>query len=288
MKTPLRLLALTPISVIVLFAQNPVVPWAGGHAIEMLAEFSYAGGSRIAEGTRPQGEIETSQGSFNFSRTVPINERSSWSYGGVWQHLAFSPDGSAPIPNQLTAMAVKLRYNRALSPRWMLGAGIAPGVYSDFENQCQFVANGNGNYNAPADAHFVYAATSTLRWVLGVNADFRGGHPLVGGGGVVWQLSQYALTREFTLFAGANLRTATYRVANDFGRRHRRPELDNQDVDYRELNAEAGARWQFTPQVALHAAAGWMFDRRLAFHDCHLLLNGDGAPSARVQLSGTF
>ena len=67
-----------------------------------------------------------------------------------------------------------------------------------------------------------------------------------------------------------------------------RPELDDQNVGYRELSAGAGARWQLAPNVAFSASVGWLFDRRFEFDDRNLLLNGDGAATFQISLSGTF
>jgi len=277
-------------------AQTPVAPRFGDHALEASLEFAYAGKSDIAEGNRPLGEISTQQTRISAVRTVAIDPRSAWIVGGAWQHFAFSPAAGTPVPDRLSALSLKLGYNRQLDARWSLRTEIDPGLYSDFRDI------GGGDFNAPLGVRFIYGASRELQWFVGVNVDLRSSHPVIGGPGLRWQFApdwtlllivpaprvEYAVNKDVALFAGVNLRGGTFRVADDFGRRRGRPALDHQDVGYRELTAGAGVRWQLSPGIALNAGAGWMLDRRFVFDDRDLLLNGDGAPMFQLTLTGRF
>ncbi|MEO7414551.1 MAG: DUF6268 family outer membrane beta-barrel protein [Opitutaceae bacterium] len=277
-------------------AQTPVAPRVASPAVEWMVEISHAAKSDIAEGTRPLGEISTFQSRASFLRTITSDAQSSWLLGGSWQRLEFSPAAGTPIPDSLSALALKIGYNRQLSPQWSLRTEIDPGIYSDFEDISA------DDLNAPLGVRAVYAASRELQWIFGLNLDWRSGNPVVGGAGVRWQFApdwtllflipapriEYVATPDLTFFAGANLRGGTFRVAKDFGRSRGRPLLDDQNIGYRELSAGAGARWKLSPAIALSAGAGWMFDRRFEFDDRDLLLNGDGALSFQLTLSGSF
>lgn len=261
-----------------------------------MLEASYAAKSDISEGTRPLGEISTTQGRASIIHTIRKDTNSAWLVGGSWQHFIFSTPARAPLPDSLSILALKLGYNCSLTPQWSLRAEIDPGIYSDFEDV------GGDDFNAPAGLRFVYAVSRDLQWFFGLNVDPRSGHPLVGGAGVRWHFApewtllllvpapriEYAVTPDLTFFAGANLRGGTFRVAENFGRSRARPELDDQNVGYRELSAGAGARWQLAPNFSFSASVGWLFDRRFEFDDRNLLLNGDGAATFQISLHGTF
>jgi Domain of unknown function (DUF6268) len=291
-----RLLATFLLAPAFLPAQTPVVPRSGTTPLEWIAEISHSAESDISEGTRPLGEVSTLQSRAGIIHTLAAAADSAWLLGATWQRFSFSAAAGTPIPDHLTALAFKIGYNRPLTQQWSLRAEIDPGIYSDFEDI------GGDDFNAPAGLRFIYATSRDLQWFFGLNLDLRSGNPVVGGAGLRWHFArewtllllvpapriEYAATPDLTFFAGANLRGGTFRVAEDFGRRRGRGSLDDQNVGYRELSAGAGARWQLSPTVALSAAVGWMFDRRFEFDDRNLLLNGDGAATFQLTLSGTF
>jgi hypothetical protein len=215
--------------------------------------------------------------------------------GAAWRRFDFS-GSRADVPESLSSAALKLGYTRKLSPEWQLWAEIDPGLYSDFEDVS------SDDFNVPFGLRAIYAASRDVQWGFALFADPRGSTPVVGGIGVRWKFApdwtllaflpepriEYAVSPELSLYAVANIRGGTFRVAEDFGRRRGRPELDNQDLDFREIGAGVGARWKLSPTVSLNASVGWMIDRRFEFDDRDLLLNGDGAPSFQLMLTGAF
>ena len=86
-----------------------------------------------------------------------------------------------------------------------------------------------------------------------------------------------------TFFAGATFSGGTYVVADDFGSRRGRSDLDAQPVDFQEVRVGGGLRYTFNDRLGIELGGGWTVDRRYHFRERHLLLNGDGAPY--VQLS---
>jgi hypothetical protein len=292
----LRLLPSLLLAPIFLTAQTAVIPRSGATSVEWVAEISHAPKSAISEGTRPLGEVGTFQSRLSAVRTLPIDTTSAWLLGAAWQRFDFSPATGAPIPESLASLTLKAGYNRVLTPQWSVRAEIDPGIYSDFGDLSA------DDFNAPAGLRFVYAASPELQWFFGLNVDLHSENPVLGGAGVRWKFApdwtllllvpapriEYAASRDLTFFAGANLRGGTFRVAKDFGRSRGRASLDDQNVGYREMSAGAGAHWNLSPSMTLNAAAGWMFDRRFEFDDRDLLLNGDGALTFQLSVTGTF
>ena len=298
MKSPhlCRFLAALLIAPTFVCAQTTVAPRAPAQPLETVIEFSYAGGAGIAEGTQSLGRISSAQSRVAAVRTHALDTESAWLLGASWQRLDFSPPAGAPIPSELTALALQLGYSGQLNPAWALRLEIDPGLYSDLHD-----LNG-GDFNAPGSLRLVRTVSREFQWLIGLDVDLRSGTPVLGGGGARWQITpdctlllvvpsprvEWTVSPSLALFIGVDYRSGAYRVADDFGRRHARPELDAQIVDYREISAGAGLRWQLTPAVTVHAGAGWMFDRRFQYADRNLLLNGDGAATAQLTVTGAF
>lgn len=276
-------------------AQTIAAPRAPGAAFEWRTEFTAAGSAEISEGSRALGEIRHSLALVEGVRTLPLGADSSLLIGATWKRFDFS-GSRADVPESLTGLALKLGYARPLSPRWSLRAEIDPGLYSDFDD-----VSGD-DFNAPFGLRALYAVSRELQWGFALFVDPRSSRPVVGGVGVRWQFSpdwtllaflpaprvEYTVSPTFSVFAGGLIRGGTFRVAEDFGRRLGRPALDNQDVDFREITVGVGGRWQNQSGLTLNAGVGWMLDRRFEYEKRDLLINGEGAPSFTLSLSGAF
>ncbi|MDO8349501.1 MAG: hypothetical protein Q7T30_04670 [Planctomycetota bacterium] len=90
------------------------------------------------------------------------------------------------------------------------------------------------------------------------------------------------------LFAGAELVRSAYRVAEDFGDRFGRPELNGEDMSYNEWPVGAGARWSVARAVTLSLDAGWMGEREFHFDDREVELTSEGAPYVQFSIGGTY
>lgn len=282
-------------SVSLLPAQTAVAPRLPDKPFEWRTELSFAGSSDLREGTINRGDLRHHSFRLDGVHTVPLGNGANYLIGASWRRFEFS-DSSAPIPESLDALTMKLGYSRPLSPQWTVLTEIDPGLYTDFKD-----ISGD-DFNAPVGLRVAYAVSRELQWLFGMNVDFRSSNPVIGGFGVRWQFArdwtlafiipeprvEYALSPSVRLTAGASLRGGTFRVAENFGRRRGRAELDNQDIDFREITAGFGARWEVKPGLNVSATAGWMIDRRFEFDERDLLLNGDGAPLLRLSVIGTF
>lgn len=276
-------------------AQTIAAPSAPGPNFEWQGEFSAAGSSAIFEGSQALGELSHRHAAATTTATLRRDRDSSYSAGLSWRRFEFS-GSQADVPGSLTSLALKLGYARTFSPIWSLRAEVDPGIYSDFED-----ISGD-DLNVPLGVRLLYATSRELQWAFAIFVDPRSSVPVIGGVGARWRFApswtllaflpaprvEYALSDAFSLYVGASMRGGTFRVAEDFGRRRGRPELDHEDVDFREITAGAGGRWQIQPALALNFGVGWMIDRRFEFEERDLLINGDGAPSATLSLSGAF
>jgi len=276
-------------------AQTITSPRGPGGAFDWQARYSASGSADLAEGSRPLGPIRHFHTAVEGSTTLALGSDSAAIVGLGWRRFDFS--GSlADVPESLSSLALKVGYSRTLSPQWSLRAEIDPGVYSDFEDV------GSDDLSAPFGLRVIYAASRELQWAFALFVDTRSSVPVIGGVGARWQFApkwtllaflpeprvEYAASESLRIFAGAGMRGGTFRVAEDFGRRRGRAQLDNQDVDFREITLGAGARWEISRNLTAGVTLGWMLDRRFEYENRDLLLNGDGAPTLSFTVGGSF
>jgi hypothetical protein len=289
MKT-LRFLPLSVLLPLWLSAQTAPSSRPTSMRFDHVVDFAHASAADINEGSVRLGRISSTQVRASSVVSVPLDEQNHLLAGIAMQWLKFDPPSASLVPSSLTAVAARVGWNYAPPTQWTFRAEADPGVY------------GAGSFGAPVALRAVYAPNRELQWAIGLNYDWRSGHPLIGGVGVRWQFApdwtlslllpaprlEWTITRKVSLFAGATLNGGTFQVADNFGRTRGRPEFDGQTVDYREITLAAGFRWQASPATTLHVGVGATTDRRLEFPHRSLLLNGDGAPALQLSITSTY
>jgi hypothetical protein len=289
----MKILRFIPLSVLLplwLSAQAAPSPRSTALRFDHVVDFSLAGRSDIHEGSLRLGRISSTQVRARSVMSVPVDEQNQFLAGVAVQWLEFDPPATSLVPSTLTAVAARLGWNHTTATPWTFRAEVDPGVY------------GAGSFGAPVALRAIYASSRELQWAIGLNYDWRSGHPLIGGVGVRWNFApdwtlslllpaprlEWTISPRLSLFAGATLQGGTFRVADNFGRTRGRPAFDGQTVDYREITLAAGLRWQVSPATTLHLGVGATTDRRFEFPDRDLLLNGDGAPAVQLTFTSAY
>ncbi|GDY22568.1 hypothetical protein LBMAG56_39150 [Verrucomicrobiota bacterium] len=299
MKPFISCLLLTTVATLDLSAQtwsamNP--PDSTASRNDYRAEVSYAAPSRIGLGSVRLGDIDTLHTRVSYLVTTRTSADFSWRAGLTWDRYAFGTPAGAPLPSSVHALALKLGTDWRLTDRWSVQFEVSPGLYSDFADI------GFNDLNSPFALMATYSVNRDLQFFARANVTFHGEFPVIGGPGVRWKFAdrttlwlalpkpriEYALHPSLTLHVGGELRGGVFRVGEQFGTQHGRPNLDHADLNYREIRTGAGARWQFDKNLSLAAEGGWLIDRRFRFRDQKLQLNGDGAPYFQLGLSGSF
>ncbi|MBM3847503.1 MAG: hypothetical protein FJ405_14625 [Verrucomicrobia bacterium] len=259
-------------------------------------ETSFSFDAGLDEGQRALGDINTWQWRFDaplrFSGGGPVE----WTVGPGFQRFSFSRPDGAPIPSALHAYHAILGAQWRFSEAWTGRIELQPGVYSDMEDI------NSGDLNVPALAGLIWRVRDNLLAVAQLSIDARRDTPAIGGIGMRWGFApdltlslmvprpqiEFRPDEKSMFFAGASLQGRTFRVAEDFGTRIGRPELNDQDVEYREIRLGAGWRRQLVEGLSFQVEGGWSVDRRFLYDDVNLMLNGAGAPFVGVMLIGTF
>lgn len=264
--------------------------------VDPVIETSYSSGGDLGEGSVGLGDMTALMTRVAVPFRIASSERFEWSTGIEWQRWSFGLPQGAAVPNSLQTVNATIGAQWNFADSWTARVELQPGVYSDFEDIS------GGDFNAPGKLGLIWKVNPTLQLVAQVGVDVRRSNPVLGGIGARWQFAddwtlslllprpqlEYRLVPSTTLFAGASILGGTFRVADDLGTRTGRPELNSQDLEYREIRIGAGVRTRLGDRVTLQAEGGWAVDRRFHYDDANLLLNGDGAPYVGASLSVAF
>jgi len=266
------------------------------NSLSTSAEFGISGSGGLSQGTVELGETESLFTRLRIMDTIPVNPSYSWRIGGEWERIGFGLPSGVPLPNTVQSLELKLGNSWRLNRRSLVQFDASPGIYSDFEDV------GIGDFNIPISARYIFIQSTNVQWVVAAIGDPKNEIPVVGGVGLRWMFAtdwtldlilprpqiRYAARENLTLHAGGGLKGGAYRVGENFGTRVGRPELNDEDMTYREIRVGGGFNWKVTPKISALFDGGWVIDRRFSFKDARLQLNGKGAPYFQLAVNANF
>jgi Domain of unknown function (DUF6268) len=217
--------------------------------------------------------------------------------GLEWERFSFGiPDG-APLPDTLQAVNLVLGFDTQLSDSILIRVEVQPGVYNTGFDDL------SDDFNAPFVAGGSYIFSPNLQLVLGVSVDIEGKYPVLPAGGIRWKMApqwvlnavlptprlEFEMKSDLTLYAGANLKQANYRVGDDFGDNTGTPRLNHAVLTYTEVRTGAGIDWKISPFVTLTGEVGYQPYREFDFYRAHIRYHQDGgAPYGMISVHGAF
>ena len=259
-------------------------------------DLSYSGEARLAKGSDRIGNISVFQSDFNYSLTFEPSKTFSYELGLFYERFSLAvPDGGL-TPSTLQSVGVSFGTKWQFADKWTLQAAAFPGLYSDFRDI---------SFSDVRVTFYVgvsYAVSRDLQWVAGLIADPNGDIPVLGGIGARWKFAEkwtlvailpkpaveYQVSETLTAYFRGTLLGSSYRVAKDFGQTHGRPDLDDALVTYREIRVGTGFRCSVGKRLVSELEGGWTINRRFAYREQHLQLNGRGAPYVAGTLRFSF
>lgn len=260
------------------------------------SSFTYGFAAPLSLGNTALGDIDSAE--LQGVWVAPVIRRSSFDIlGGIsYRRLQFGKPAGAPVPNSLQGIAGVIGAQSNFADNWRARIEAFPGLYSDFSD-----ISGD-DFTVPLLLETAYELNPSLE--LGAQLmmhPFRK-NPVVGMVGITWLINddwslnfwlprpqlEYQWSDDLDLFVGGSLSGGSFRVAEDFGTALGRPELNGEVVDFQEVRAGAGARFNLGRHITAEIAGGWIFDRRFEFYERNLTANGDGAPYVQFSLGARF
>ena len=217
--------------------------------------------------------------------------------GIEWERFSFGiPDG-APLPDTLQAVNLVIGLDTQLSDSILIRVEAQPGVYNTGFDDL------SDDFNAPFVAGGSYIFSPNLQLVLGVSVNIERKYPVLPAAGIRWKMApqwvlnavlptprlEFEVNSGLTLYAGANLKQANYRVGDDFGDNTGTPRLNHAVLTYTEVRTGAGIDWKISPVVTLTGEVGYQPYREFDFYRAHIRYHQDGgAPYGMISLHGAF
>jgi opacity protein-like surface antigen len=191
----------------------------------------------------------------------------------------------AELPDRLEAANFVVGLDTEITDAFLIRIEAHPGWYG---------AGGDlfdgDNFRVPFIAGVTYVYGPTLQFTLGVGVNFEGKYPVLPGGGVRWQFApqwvlnavvptprlEYEVTKNFTIYAGAVIKTETYRVDDNFGDLAGDRRLNNARLGYTEVRTGLGVDWKPTSTITFSLEGGYLPYRDFDYFRPHVRYQEDG------------
>jgi Domain of unknown function (DUF6268) len=271
---------------------------ASALSYDLEAETSFFGRGAANAGSANFGNITEISSSASLVLSAQVRDTILLRLGVEWQRYSFGPEARAPVPDSLQGLDLAVGADLQVAPALLLRIGAHPGIYSEFRNVSW------QDFNMPFEVVGTYFVSSDLLFIGGVYVDVDSDLPVFPVVGIHWKVSdkwviegiaprpqlQYLLTDSVTLFAGADLREATFRVDDQFGRARGIPKLNDAILDYFEVRAGAGLTLKVSKNVSLDFEGGCTPYRRFEYPraDGYKVKSEDLVPYLRIGLSAKF
>jgi hypothetical protein len=267
---------------------------------ELDAETSFFGKGSINTGSTDYGKISEINSLASFILSAQVQDKILLRLGVEWQWFSFDPqEATAPVPDSVQGLDLAIGADLQVSPAILLRIEAHPGFYGQGGNLSW------RDFNVPFEVAGTYFVSSDLQLIGGVYVDVNNNVPVFPVAGVRWKVSdkwviegiaprpqlQYQLSDSVTLYAGADLRQATFRMDNQFGLQHGgNPKLNDAILEYFEIRAGAGLTWKVTKYVNLDVEGGGTPYRSFYYPRAtgYTVKSEDLVPYLRVGLSAKF
>jgi hypothetical protein len=218
--------------------------------------------------------------------------------GAEWERFSFGLPQNAALPNTLQSFSAIFGLDMQFSDSIIVRVETQPGLYNSGLGHLFW-----DDFNMPFIIGGTYIYSPNLQFVVGVSVDVERTYPVVPAAGVRWKIApqwlldavlpkprlQFEMTRDVSLYAGATVRAATFRVDDEFGVSHGIPRLNHAVLTYSEIRTGAGFDWKISPMITFTGEVGYQPYRDFDFYRAEVRYHQDGgAPYGTIALHGTF
>jgi len=295
-----RLLYLVSLATTPAFAGMLEAPVENGDGDPLAIEFdfqgAYVGEGDVERGSRAINNFEE----WNFLGRLLILPRTKIGIlrlGAEYEIYDFDISEGAQVPDKLQSASVIVGLDTKFSDSFLIRLEAKPGFYfaDDLEGE---------DFNVPFIIGGTYLYSSTLQFVFGVGVDLEGQYPILPGGGVRWKFApqwvlnatlptprlEYEFNRNLTIYAGAELRSKSFRVDDDFvGDASEPGNLNNAILSYTEVRTGAGLVWKLGDACKLSVEGGYLPYRQFDYHRADIRYKSEGgAPYGSISLHAAF
>ena len=279
--------------------------------IEFTLEGAYIGESDVERGFRENRDFTEVHSHARFIYR-PLTKVGYLRLGADWERFDFDgfdrfiqpiSSGStvlgvfdSQLPETLQSVSAVIGLDTKLSDSFLIRFEAMPGLYGTEDLD-------SDTFNVPFVLGGSYIYSSDLQFIFGVSVNYERSFPVFPGLGVRWRFAsnwvlnavaptprlEFELSRNLTLYAGADLKGTTVRVDEDFGETRRDNRLNNAVLSYTEIRTGGGLDWKITPQIKLSAEGGYVPYRNFDYHRANVRYKHEqGAPYGALSFRAAF
>jgi hypothetical protein len=265
---------------------------------EFTIEQAYLGGADVQRGTRSVKDFDEYYSNVVFVYTPRI-KFGILRLGAQWERYSFGfPDGGHQVPTPRQAINWLVGLAPLFSDPSLGRCAAHPGFYDT-----SFAHLDGDSFNIPFVLGGTYIHSAEVQLVFGVGVNLQAWFPALPGGGIRWKFSpkwvlnavlpaprlEYLVNRDFTLFAGADIKANTFRMDDRFGDSHGDTGLNSAWLSYEEVRAGVGVEWKINSSLSLTVGGGYIPWRQFDFHRTDVRYHYDsGAPFGALMFHGAF
>lgn len=280
------------------FAEETSNNWFWPLTGEYVAEGTYVGEGNVERNSRKRVEdLDEIDSNIRLVLT-PRTKLGVLRLGAEWQRFSFGLPEGAQLPNTLQSFSAIVGLDMQFSDSIIVRVEAQPGLYNGGLGHLSW-----GDFNMPFIIGGTYIYSPNLQFVLGVGVDVERTFPVLPAVGVRWKIApqwlldavlptprlEYEMSRDLSLYAGATVRDATFRVDDDFGDSHGIPRLNHAIITYIEIRTGVGFEWKISPIVTVTGEVGYQPYRNFDFYRADVTYHQDGgAPYGMISLHGAF
>src|SRR6478752_2880132 len=144
--------------------------------------------------------------------------------GAEWQRYSFGFPDQTALPNTLQSFSTMIGLDMQLSDSIIVRAEGQPGLYDSGLGHLNW-----DDFNLPFLVGGTYIFSPNVQLILGVSVDIERKYPVIPAAGIRWKINpqwllnavmptprlEYEMNRSVSLYAGATMKEASYRVDED-------------------------------------------------------------------------
>jgi hypothetical protein len=279
--------------------------------IEFILEGAYIGESDVERGFRENRDFTEI---YSHARFIyrPLTKVGYLRLGADWERFDFDgfdrfiqpiSSGSlilgefdSQLPETLQSVSAVIGLDTKLSDSFLIRLEAMPGLYGTEDLD-------SDTFNVPFVLGGSYIYSSDLQFIFGVSVNYERAWAVLPGGGFRWRFAsnwvlnaaaptprlEFEMSRNLTLYAGADLKGTTVRVDENFGETRRDDRLNNAVLTYTEIRTGGGLDWKITPQMKLSLEGGYVPHRNFDYHRANVRYKHEqGAPYGALSFRAAF
>jgi hypothetical protein len=269
-------------------------------SFEFHVEATYVGDGDVQRGEKGNlriNDFDEGQARVHFILT-PMTRIGILRLGVQTERYSFGFPNNSAIPSDLHSTNLVLGLDTEFSDSFLIRVEAQPGFYgTDYDDF------GQDTFNVPFLIGGTYIFSSNFQVVFGLGFDALRQYPVLPGGGIRWKFApqwtlnavvptprlEYEVNSNFLLYAGADIRSTSYRVEKNFGTLRGDPSLNHAAITFNEVRVGGGFDWKLTSAIKLSIEGGAIPYREFDFHRTQVRYHQDGiAPYGMVALHAAF